>query len=145
MARLEEFVANLAKKRARRAFGDRAGPALPGARRSRLRRRGYGWLACSSSKGALTTYQARKVLGGATKGFFLGDYRILRSLGEGGMWARSSTTAANQKDGLRVAIKVLPPSKAVDGGQAAPPDSSAREMELLPSVGARHPQPRPDH
>ena len=33
----------------------------------------------------LTPYQARKLLAGATRGFFLGGYRILRSLGEGGM------------------------------------------------------------
>ena len=84
-------------------------------------------------QGALTTYQARKVLNGATKGFFLGDYRILRSLGEGGMG--KVYLAANQKDGLRVAIKVLPPSKAADGGQSLL--RFRREMELSRRV--RHP------
>jgi eukaryotic-like serine/threonine-protein kinase len=84
-------------------------------------------------QGALTTYQARKVLGGATKGFFLGEYRILRSLGEGGMG--KVYLAANQKDGLRVAIKVLPPSKAAGGGQALL--RFRREMELSRRV--RHP------
>ena len=77
-------------------------------------------------QGALTTYQARKVLAGATQGFFLGDYRILRSLGEGGMG--KVYLAANQADGLRVAIKVLPPSKAADGGQALL--RFRREMDL---------------
>ncbi len=43
--------------------------------------------------------------------------------------------AANQKDGLRVAIKVLPPSKAADGGQALL--RFRREMELSRRV--RHP------
>ncbi len=36
-------------------------------------------------QGLLTTYQARKLLAGATRGFFLGGYRILSPLGEGGM------------------------------------------------------------
>jgi serine/threonine protein kinase len=43
--------------------------------------------------------------------------------------------AANQRDGLRVAIKVLPPSKAADGGQAL--KRFRREMEL--SRRALHP------
>ena len=43
--------------------------------------------------------------------------------------------AANQKDGMRVAIKVLPPSKAADGGQALL--RFRREMEL--SRRANHP------
>ena len=131
MVRLEKFVANLEKS------GLVAAPAL---------QRAHAQLPEGSSsdaavrlarlliqQGALTTYQARKVLGGATKGFFLGDYRILRSLGEGGMG--KVYLAANQKDGLRVAIKVLPPSKAADGGQALL--RFRREMEL--SRRARHP------
>src|SRR5690349_11059838 len=36
-------------------------------------------------RGLLTPYQARKLLAGATRGFFLGGYRILQPLGEGGM------------------------------------------------------------
>ncbi len=131
MARLEQFVANLAKsglvsspaiERARALVGD--GPSSEAA--VRLAR-------VLIQQGALTTYQARKVLKGATKGFFLGDYRILRSLGEGGMG--KVFLAANQKDGLRVAIKVLPPSKAADGSQAL--KRFRREMEL--SKRAKHP------
>jgi eukaryotic-like serine/threonine-protein kinase len=131
MARLEQFVANLEKSGlvtastiewAHAQLDD--GPASDAAVRfARL----------LIKQGALTTYQARKVLAGATKGFFLGDYRILRSLGEGGMG--KVYLAANQKDGLRVAIKVLPPSKAADGGQALL--RFRREMELSRRV--RHP------
>lgn len=84
-------------------------------------------------QGALTSYQAKKVLAGATKGFFLGDYRILRSLGEGGMG--KVYLAAHRQDGMRVAIKVLPPSKATGGTQALA--RFRREMEL--SRLANHP------
>ncbi len=84
-------------------------------------------------QGSLTTYQARKILAGATRGFFLGDYRILRALGEGGMG--KVYLAVRQQDGFRVAIKVLPPSKALDGGQALA--RFRREMEL--SRRATHP------
>jgi serine/threonine protein kinase len=131
MDRLDQFVANLEKsglvatstiERAHAQLDD--GPASDAAvRLARL----------LIQQGALTTYQARKVLHGATKGFFLGDYRILRSLGEGGMG--KVYLAANQKDGMRVAIKVLPPSKAADGGQALL--RFRREMELSRRV--RHP------
>ena len=85
------------------------------------------------AQGTLTTYQARKVLAGATRGFFLGEYRILRSLGEGGMG--KVYLAVRGKDGFRVAIKVLPPSKALDGGQALA--RFRREMDL--SRRANHP------
>jgi len=131
MARLDQFVANLEKsglvaastiELALAQLDDRAGSDAA-VRLARL----------LIQQGTLTTYQARKVLGGRTKGFFLGDYRILRSLGEGGMG--KVYLAANQKDGLRVAIKVLPPSKAADGGQALL--RFRREMELSRRV--RHP------
>ena len=35
--------------------------------------------------GALTGWQGRKILSGASRGFYLGNYRILRPLGRGGM------------------------------------------------------------
>ncbi len=121
----DQFVANLAKSGLVAASAlERAQSQLPDGPSSdaavRLAR-------LLIKQGTLTTYQARKVLGGATKGFFLGEYRILRSLGEGGMG--KVYLAANQKDGLRVANKVLPPSKAADGGQGAL--RFRREMELL--------------
>ena len=57
--------------------------------------------------GLLTNYQARKLLGGSTKGFFLGGHRILGRLGKGGMgWV---FLARSEPDGFKVAIKVLPP------------------------------------
>ena len=131
MARLDKFVANLAKSglldpaavdRARAQLDDE--PESDAAvRLARL----------LIQQGQLTTYQARKVLAGATRGFFLGDYRILRPLGEGGMG--KVYLAANQKDGMRVAIKVLPPSKATEGGHSL--IRFRREMEL--SRRANHP------
>lgn len=81
----------------------------------------------------LTPYQARKVLAGATRGFFLGDYRILRPLGEGGMGKVYLATKDGTDD--RVAIKVLPPKKAAEEGQALL--RFRREMEL--SQRAVHP------
>ena len=81
----------------------------------------------------LTSYQARKIYAGATKGFFLGGYRILRPLGAGGMGM--VFLAAHEKDTRKVAIKVLPPKKAAEQGQALA--RFRREMEL--SRRATHP------
>ena len=131
MARLDEFAANVARSglvepstldRARAQVG--GGPDQDAAvRLAKL----------LIDQGALTSYQARKILAGATKGFFLGDYRILRALGEGGMG--KVYLAAHKDDGMRVAIKVLPPSKAAGGGQALA--RFRREMDL--SRIATHP------
>ncbi|MBX6316712.1 MAG: serine/threonine protein kinase, partial [Isosphaeraceae bacterium] len=84
-------------------------------------------------QGALTPYQARKLLAGQTKGFFLGGYRILRRLGEGGMG--KVYLAVHEADGTKVAIKVLPPKKALEEAQAL--HRFRREMELSQRV--RHP------
>jgi serine/threonine-protein kinase len=84
-------------------------------------------------QGLLTAYQARKVLAGATFGYFLGGYRILRPLGQGGMG--KVFLAAHETDGQRVAIKVLPPKKAAEEGQAL--RRFRREMELSRRV--QHP------
>ncbi|WP_435005980.1 serine/threonine-protein kinase [Tundrisphaera lichenicola] len=131
MARLDQFVANLARsglvspaavERARSQLSD--GPdSDAAARMARL----------LIQQGQLTSYQAKKILSGATRGFVLADYRILRPLGEGGMG--KVYLAANQKDGLRVAIKVLPPSKASDNEQSL--SRFRREMELSRRV--QHP------
>jgi serine/threonine protein kinase len=77
-------------------------------------------------EGRLTPYQARKVLAGATRGFFLGDYKILRPLGEGGMG--KVYLGLGIKSGMRVAIKVLPPRKALEEENAL--RRFRREMEL---------------
>jgi serine/threonine-protein kinase len=77
-------------------------------------------------QGLLTRYQARKVLAGVTKGFFLGDYKIERRLGEGGMG--KVFLGVHVKNGDRVAIKVLPPRRALEQAQALP--RFRREMEL---------------
>ncbi|ODU00311.1 MAG: hypothetical protein ABS79_03600 [Planctomycetes bacterium SCN 63-9] len=62
-------------------------------------------------QGLLTSYQARKILAGATLGFILDGYRLLRPLGRGGM---GQVFLASAPDGNRVAIKVLPPRKALE-------------------------------
>lgn len=84
------------------------------------------------ASGHLTNYQAKKVLAGSTKGFFLGGHRILRRLGAGGM---GKVYLAVDSDGFKVAIKVLPPKLAAEGGQAL--RRFRREMDLSQRV--RHP------
>jgi serine/threonine protein kinase len=84
-------------------------------------------------QGALTAYQARKVLSGATRGFFLGGFRILRPLGEGGMG--KVFLAARDGGGQQVAIKVLPPKRALQEEQSLL--RFQREMELSRRV--QHP------
>jgi serine/threonine-protein kinase len=75
--------------------------------------------------GWLTSYQAKKILGGATRGFFLGGYRLLKPLGAGGMG--KVFLAVNDRD-ERVAIKVLPPRRALEEENAL--RRFRREMEL---------------
>ncbi len=77
-------------------------------------------------QGLLTTYQARKLLAGATRGFFLGGYRILSPLGEGGMG--KVFLAVNEQTFGKVAVKVLPPRKALE--EAGSLVRFRREMEL---------------
>src|SRR3954454_8403729 len=84
-------------------------------------------------QGSLTSYQARKVLSGATRGFFLGGYRILRPLGEGGMG--KVFLASRDRDGQHVAIKVLPPKRALQEEQTLL--RFRREMDLSRRV--QHP------
>src|SRR4051794_27113658 len=76
--------------------------------------------------GRLTGYQARKLLAGATRGFFLGGYRLLRPLGEGGMG--KVFLAVNEQTLAKVAIKVLPPRKALE--EAGSLVRFRREMDL---------------
>src|SRR5262245_42306825 len=83
MASLEEFVANVTKsglvvpgelERARASVA----PSPTADAALRLAQH-------LIHQGSLTPYQAKKILNGATLGFFLGGYRILKPLGEGGM------------------------------------------------------------
>ena len=75
--------------------------------------------------GWLTSYQAKKLLGGATRGFFLGGYRLMRPIGEGGM---GKVYLAIDDHREQVAIKVLPPKKAAEEDMAL--RRFRREMEL---------------
>jgi serine/threonine protein kinase len=79
--------------------------------------------------GWLTAYQAKKLLAGATRGFFLGGYRLLRPLGEGGM-GKVYLAVGDQR--LNVAVKVLPPRKALEEKTAL--QRFRREMELSQRV-----------
>jgi serine/threonine-protein kinase len=73
----------------------------------------------------LTAFQAKKLLSGKTSGFFLGGYRLLRPLGEGGM---GKVYLAENDRGERVAIKVLPPRRALEDENAL--RRFRREMDL---------------
>lgn len=86
-------------------------------------------IACArilTREGVLTSYQANKLLNGATQGFYLGGYRILRRLGEGGMG--KVYLALRERDAQRFALKVLPPRKAQEDEQTL--KRFRREMEL---------------
>ena len=60
----------------------------------------------------LTAYQAKQLLGGKFRGFFLGPYKILKPIGQGGMGA--VYLAEHTSLGRKVAVKVLTAEKAKD-------------------------------
>src|SRR4051812_47176973 len=59
--------------------------------------------------GALTTFQAKKLLIGVSKGLVLGPYRILAMLGQGG--SGKVYLASDVRCERPVALKVMPPHK----------------------------------
>ncbi len=79
-----------------------------------------------SAAGLLTNYQARKLLSGATRGFFLGDYRILDQLGQGG--TSKVFLASHKTTEGKFAVKVLPPQTANERQHLL--HRFKREMEL---------------
>ncbi len=62
--------------------------------------------------GLLTRYQAQMIQAGKHRGFFLGPYKILKPLGQGGMG--TVFLAEHTSLSRKVAVKVLPPDKAKD-------------------------------
>jgi len=129
MPRIEEFLANLASSGL--VPPNRLGPFQQAHARNRSPDAAILLAKQLIQEGELTPYQARKVLAGATRGFFLGGYRILRPLGEGGMGKVFLAERESERDGERVAIKVLPPKKAEEGQALV---RFQREMELSQRV-----------
>ncbi|MEM9827528.1 MAG: serine/threonine-protein kinase [Planctomycetota bacterium] len=62
--------------------------------------------------GWLTSWQSRKLLSGASKGFYLGSYRLLRPLGRGGMGVVYLGEHHVMK--RQMALKILPPEDSRD-------------------------------
>src|SRR5580704_15572812 len=60
----------------------------------------------------LTPFQAEQVLRGRWRGFTIGKYKVLQSIGSGGMGDVYLCEQVALR--RRVAIKVLPPAKAAD-------------------------------
>src|SRR5690349_13429530 len=114
MPRLDDFVADIA--RSGLLGRDEVGRALVGFPRAPESDAAARFARVLISQRRLTPYQARKLLAGATRGFFLGEYRILRPLGEGGM-GKVYLASRGATDEL-VALKVLPPKKAAGEAQA---------------------------
>lgn len=79
--------------------------------------------------GLLTKWQAKKVLGGKSKGFYLGSYRLLRPLGRGGM---GMVYLGEHKIMKRLmALKILPPESLRDQKRIARFKDEARASAQL--------------
>ena len=80
-------------------------------------------------RGLLTRWQLRKLRAGKTRGFRLGNYRLLDILGQGGMSRVFLAEHVNLRK--RVALKVLPESKATASSHRARFLREARAMARL--------------
>ena len=79
--------------------------------------------------GALTHWQAMKLLDGRHRGFFLGKYKLLDHLGSGGM--SSVYLAEHVLMQRRVAVKVLPQNRVSDASYLARFHFEARAAAVL--------------
>ncbi|MGH7128399.1 MAG: serine/threonine protein kinase, partial [Planctomycetaceae bacterium] len=81
----------------------------------------------------LTAFQANRLLDGHWRGFFVGEFKLLEILGDGGMgrvYVAEKQTAENQQAGQKVALKVLAEKCKGDAGILA-------RMQLEARVGMR--------
>jgi len=84
--------------------------------------------------GKLTRFQARKLLKGTAKGLVLGPFHVLAPIGKGGMG--TVYLARDQRSGLLLALKVLPPKKAKREARLL--TRFRREMEMSQRVAHPH-------
>ena len=91
-----------------------------------------GLLSLLQSRQMLTDWQINKLKQGRHRGFFLGPYKLLSHLARGGM--STLYVAEHPNSGGKCALKVLPPSKAM---QASYLPRFLREAELATRL--RHP------
>lgn len=84
--------------------------------------------------GALTTFQARKLLAGISRGLVVGNYRILAPLGKGGMG--KVYLARDQRHEVPIALKVLPPHWAREEERLLM--RFRREMDISKEVDHTH-------
>lgn len=85
-------------------------------------------------QGALTQFQAKKLLQGTTLGLRLGPYRVLTPIGRGGMGC--VYLARDTREERHVAIKVLPPKKAREEERLLA--RFQREMAMSQRIGHPH-------
>lgn len=84
--------------------------------------------------GSLTTFQARKLLAGISRGLVVGNYRILAPLGKGGMG--KVYLARDARHDVPIALKVLPPHWAREEERLLM--RFQREMEISKEVDHTH-------